>query len=647
MRNNPVLDKNLACIARYNPNLKYRILQIQYLKNDISFVQTVLHEPNLVYNGTHLHNNYGAQAEAKEIFERTENTEFSMHVVFGFGLGYLVQEFALKSKGVVFVYEPDIEILATTLEVADLSQELSNKNVFIFNDFDELKRCYLKNYIYNSTTTITYLPAYKQIFGKELNDFATQLNFVMGSVIIDINYTKSKLIPAVKSVCNNMDLLLKEPPLKTLENIYEGKTALIVGAGPSLDKNIEIIKKYRKKAIIFAVGQSAKTLMGNGIVPDFMGLVETGSQMSQIENLDTSDVDLILEPSTYNGLHMAKFKNKFSYPSKNSSPNLIWTSFVNEDPSKYVTSGTVSFMMMYSAMILGFKDLILVGQDLAFLDGRCYSKVSQHTGLVCEIDEKTGRAVVKIEDLQKLVDSLFSKDSFLSDESKIMAAKKRAESMNKNMCSVLGIKGNTLVSTLDYASFIHQFSAFAKDFKDKLNLYNTSLEGAKINGFEDIPLEEILKDKLDVERIDLKPECSYDVVTLLTNINSELVYLEQISSMLNSANTLIFNFDKEFNNRKNITDICMKYFKQLMLLYIDLTDTFISKSRIFAMLQKSNQLDLNYTMKVNKNNSTESINKVYSKLKNYMNSLQTNISEVKNILQKKVKTINEMLDTKS
>lgn len=65
------------------------------------------------------------------------------------------------------------------------------------------------------------------------------------------------------------------------------------------------------------------------------------------------------------------------------------------------------------------------------------------------------------------------------------------------------------------------------------------------------------------------------------------------------------------------------------------------------MLQKSNQLDLIYTMKVNKNNSHESISKVYSKLKNYMNSLQTNISEVKNILQKKVKIINEMLDTKS
>lgn len=84
-----------------------------------------------------------------------------------------------------------------------------------------------------------------------------------------------------------------------------------------------------------------------------------------------------------------------------------------------------------------------------------------------------------------------------------------------------------------------------------------------------------------------------------------------------------------------------------MLLYIDLTDTFLSKSRIFALLQKSNQLDLNYAMKVYKNNSPEAINKVYSKLKNYMNSLQTNIGEVKNILQKKVKTIDEMFNTKS
>lgn len=647
MKNNPILDKNLSFISKYNSKLTEKILKIDSLTKDISFVNTVLGEPNLLYNGEYLHNNYGAEAEAKEIFEKIKTTEFSMNVIYGFGLGYLFQEFAINSKGLVFVFEPDIEILATTLEVVDFSEELSKKNVFIFNDFDELKKCYLENFIFKSDTSINFLPSYKKIFEKDLLEFAQRLNLVMGSAIIDNNYIKNKLIPAVKSVCNNIDCLVKEPTLGVFKDIYKDKTALVISAGPSLDKNLETIKKYRDKVVIFSVGQALRTLLHNDITPDFVGLVETSSQMSQLENLDTSNINLILEPLTYNGLHKSKFKNIISYPSKTSIPNNIWTKIANIDNSKYISSGTVSYMMLYSAYLLGFKYLILVGQDLAFLDGKCYTKDTQHKGLTYEYDSKTGSAKVKVENVKEFSDSLIGKNVKIDENRKIEIAQRRIEAINKNLCNVQGIKGNQLLTTYDYASFISQFEDFAKEHKNDLNLFNTSLEGAKINGFKDVPLEEILQNKENLEKIDLKSNCDYDLQEIVSKIKIEINSLEKISKTLNTANSLIHNYDKEFNNRKIVNDTCIKNFKQLMMIYIDFTNTFSKTNDIFRMLQKPYQQELDYSLKINNQPTSASINKVYQNLKVYMTSLQKNINNVKEILETKVKNINEMSNPKS
>lgn len=622
-------------------------MSINSLTKDISFVNTVLGEPNLLYNGEYLHNNYGAESEAKEIFEKIKTTDFSMNVIYGFGLGYLIQEFAINAKGLVFVFEPDIEILATTLEVVDFSEELSKKNVFIFNDFDELKKCYLENFIFKSDTSITFLPSYKKIFEKDLIEFAQRLNLVMGSSIIDNNYIKNKLIPAVKSVCNNIDCLVKEPTLGVFKDIYKDKTALVISAGPSLDKNLETIKKYRDKVIIFSVGQALRTLLHDDITPDFVGLVETSSQMSQLENLDTSNINLILEPLTYNGLHQSKFKNIISYPSKVSTPNLIWTSIANIDASNYISSGTVSYMMLYSAYLLGFKDLILVGQDLAFLDGKCYTKDTQHKGLIYEYDSKTGSAKVKVENVKEFSDSLIGKNVKIDENRKIEIAQRRIEAINKNLCNVQGIKGNQLLTTYDYASFISQFEDFAKEHKNDLNLFNTSLEGAKINGFEDIPLEELLQNKENLEKIELNANFDYDLQEIVSKIKLEINSLEKISKTLNTANSLIHNYDKEFNNRKTVNDTCIKNFKQIMMIYIDLTNTFGKTNNIFRMLQKPYQQELDYSLKINNQPTSDSINQVYQNLKVYMTSTQKNINDVKEILEIKVKNINEMSNPKS
>lgn len=646
MNNNPILEANLACIAKYNPELKHKIMSINSLKNDISFVNTVLQEPNIIYNGVYIHNNYGAELEAKEIFKNSDNNALSMHIIYGMGLGYLFKEYVSNSKGQVIIYEPDIEILAAVFEVVDFSEELSKNNVFLFNNFDLMKKCYASKCKINSKTSIAFLPSYKSLFGKDLSQFVNKMNLIMGSVIINNNYIKQKMLPAVKMLCKNINLLAKETPLGEFRDIYKDQTALIVSAGPSLDRDIETIKKYRKNAIIFSVGQALRTLLKNDITPDFISMIETGNQMSQIDGLDVSDIDLILEPITCNDLHKTNFRNILLYPSHTSVPNLIWTELANIDASPYFSSGTVSYTLLYSAKILGFKNIILSGQDLAFIDGKCYTKEARNTGLKFEYDEETGKVNLSVDDFKTFANSFFDKNSKLTEEQKFNLAQKRLERIRNNIFFTKSIKGNMIPTTNDYASFILQFEDFAKN-NQNLNLYNTSLSGAKIEGFKDISIEEALNNRPYANYIELKSNFQTDINTVSTGINNEIITISEILKILNTANSLITNFDKEFHNRKNINETCIKYFKQLMAIYVDLAEIYCPKSKLFLYIHKPCSLELDAYLQDNKEASKEAIKIVFEYLKTYVEKTISNLKEIAEILKTKVIKINEVSDTKS
>lgn len=648
MNSNPTLDLNLEAIARYNPKLKEEILSINELKNSIELCTTSANEPNWMFNGTVLHNQINAELEAKEVFSRVKNDNLSVHVIYGFGLGYLPSIFAEKSKGTILIYEPNIEILAATLEIANVADILSKPNVFVYTDISKFLNKYSSILLTDSQTSVSYLQSYKVLYKNELNEFANLLNLRMGQMLIDNNYVKIRLVPAVKIVCQNLDKLVNEPVLMQFENIYKDKTALVVSAGPSLDKNIDVIKKYRNNAIIISVGQALRTLVNNGINPDFLAMIEQYNTSSQIEGIDLSDVDFIIEPFSNPVFHNWKVKNKISYPSYTSIANNIWTKIANIDSSNYVSSGTVSFTSLYSAKILGFKDIVLVGQDLAFCSGKCYSKDSKQNGLIYKQNPETGKVEVMAEDIKAYTNSLFSQvDDGRTYEQKEKTAKSRIDEINRTLYYVEGVNGLQVPTTAGYASFISQFENFAKEFGNEINLFNTSTEGALIKGFKNINLEDILREKHPVQRIDLKYTLKYDKVEIRNNINSEIKTIDNVIKMIENAGVFIEKYDKAYSNRKVLTEDCVKYFRQVLALYIEITETYCPISMIFMYLQKYLGMEVSTKLRKNKQIDSNAILEVYEALKNYFLTVQADLREVRKILSEKVEKYGEMLNTKS
>ena len=78
---------------------------------------------------------------------------------------------------------------------------------------------------------------------------------------------------------------------------------------------------------------------------------------------------------------------------------------------------------------------------------------------------------------------------------------KRLEMYKGKITTVRGIKGDMLPTEAVYATFIQSLVQFAQKYSD-IEFLNTSLRGAKIDGFRDVPLEDVLLNTQPIEKFD-------------------------------------------------------------------------------------------------------------------------------------------------
>ncbi|PJP92276.1 motility accessory factor, partial [Campylobacter jejuni subsp. jejuni] len=140
----------------------------------------------------------------------------------------------------------------------------------------------------------------------------------------------------------NIPSMLESIPFQRILSERKNKfeNAIVVSAGPSLAKQLPLLKAYQDKAVIFCADGALSMLEKEGIIPDY------------VTNLDFTD------------LAMKFFQNKENYQR------------FNLNDFGYIDTGThVSHFSYTLALALGFKNIIMIGQDLAFdEEGNSHSK---------------------------------------------------------------------------------------------------------------------------------------------------------------------------------------------------------------------------------------------------------------------------------
>ena len=558
---NKVLEENIDLIKKYDSNLANKILMFKEEKSNLEICKTQEGEYNLVYRGCCLHSQKGAIKEAKDIASKVDEEENSIRVIFGLGLGYVVEEISNKiKKSKIIVYEPALDIIHYVLSIAKIDS-LYKDNVFLCNDKETLAEYVLENTDNKSKMKLIYTKSYKEIFPNEFNEILQTIQTSQGQHSANVNTVIKKAPQALNNTYANLKKVLNLPYIMQYKDIYKGKTALIISAGPSLKDNIETIKNNKDKFVIFCVNVAMEYVINSGIEPDFIIDIEAAGADYQYKDIDISNSYLILEPFSHYLKYDIQAKKVITYISKNNFLN-GWLRSGLEIDDNLETMGTVSYTALDCAYIMGFDKIILIGQDLAYKDGQCYAKGSRYEDLECVFDEKQNKYVIQARDFEKYAQKLLGKTS----DAVFKYAKKYIANLNKNIYTIKSQNNTYLPTQAGYALFVEWFEKVAQRYKKEkpdIKLINSSTGGAQINGFENVCLIDAVKNSEKIEKYELS-NCTvkYRKEVILNKIKEHLEGLYAYDNYAKDVQKYCEKFLNELKTKKVITSNALKYMKK-------------------------------------------------------------------------------------
>ncbi|EEL0736690.1 motility associated factor glycosyltransferase family protein [Campylobacter coli] len=379
-----LLEKNIqALLSGVNEPLGNKLLN--FIQNKTCFRFNIDENLN-IYDKTHnvfMYENLEEEINFfyQSILEKTPRYPFVC--IYGIGNALLIKNLAKHYKH-LFVFESEIELFILALSTIDLSEELKVYKVVLFD-------CVAKDLeiqiamIFDQQSILEYLSLYEMFISSHyyLKYYEASILFVnelcikSASVAIR-NADITCFLPLLThgQFLQNIPSMLESIPFQRILSQRKNKfdNAIVVSAGPSLTKQLPLLKAYQDKAVIFCADGALSMLEKEGIVPDYVTNLDfTDLAMKFFQNKENLKQSIIaLECATHpNIVHSLKAENCMIVLRNKA----LYQRF-NLNDFGYIDTGThVSHFSYTLALALGFKNIIMIGQDLAFdKEGNSHSK---------------------------------------------------------------------------------------------------------------------------------------------------------------------------------------------------------------------------------------------------------------------------------
>lgn len=414
----------------------------------------------------YIHSKYNPLREAAAVIDKlieTEDINENTQLVFyGVGMGYHIEEFISRYPDVSYsIIEPSVEILSIYLDNKIIKKSL-NKNLLMFQCGNKVDDLYNKSVqLRDKNLIICDLPAYKQFMHDEylafLNDFRQIVKAQRSALHTNMAFKKRWIINSV----NNLKIVLQTPNILLEDHTFlKDKTAILVAAGPSLDLEIENLKKIKAEglAYIFSVGTAINTLIENNVYPDAICTYDPKEEnqlvFKKINEKGISSIPMIFGSSVgyevleqYQGtkIHMLTSQDTVAdYFLKAESGALFGT--VTDAPS-------IAIVTLELLEKLEFGLIVLVGQNLAFTEEKTYSSGIDY-----------------------------------------MTAEMQSQMLQGDGEFVESVDGQQIKTTESFSNMRHHMERIIEKFNTRV--INTTIGGAKIKGTQFQLFSEIISDEL-------------------------------------------------------------------------------------------------------------------------------------------------------
>ncbi|EDF4871978.1 TPA: motility associated factor glycosyltransferase family protein, partial [Campylobacter jejuni] len=327
----------------------------------------------------------------------TYNDKYLLYPVlyfYGFGNGILFKALLQnKNHQHIVVFEKDIEIIWIMFHILDFSSELQSARLMVlqtssldiefFSNFCSSKPFFQFSRIY----FLELMSHYYERFHEDILGLNKKLAENFKNSIISHGNDPLDALQGIEQFVYNLPQMITHPSYKELlskrKNISD--TAIIVSTGPSLTKQLPLLKKYASKATIFCADSSYPILAKHGIKPDYVCMLERDEIVAECFNNDFGefDKDILFIVKSVTHPHTIKYLQKNNRAFILVSTYASFIQYLKLDYFGYFNMGfSVAHMNFLLTIHLKYKNIILIGQDLAYAkDGQTHSQGFIHANL--------------------------------------------------------------------------------------------------------------------------------------------------------------------------------------------------------------------------------------------------------------------------
>ncbi|EAK6772496.1 DUF115 domain-containing protein, partial [Campylobacter jejuni] len=327
----------------------------------------------------------------------TYNDKYLLYPVlyfYGFGNGILFKALLQnKNHQHIVVFEKDIEIIWIMFHILDFSHELQSARLMIlqtssldiefFSNFCSSKPFFQFSRIY----FLELMSHYYERFHEDILGLNKKLAENFKNSIVSYGNDPLDALQGIEQFVYNLPQMITHPSYKELLSKRKGisDTAIIVSTGPSLTKQLPLLKKYASKATIFCADSSYPILAKHGIKPDYVCMLERDEIVAECFNNDFGefDKDIVFIVKSVTHPHTIKYLQKNNRAFILVSTYASFIQYLKLDYFGYFNMGfSVAHMNFLLTIHLKYKNIILIGQDLAYAkDGQTHSQGFIHANL--------------------------------------------------------------------------------------------------------------------------------------------------------------------------------------------------------------------------------------------------------------------------
>lgn len=353
---------------------------------------------------------------SEQVYQQQLSDQFwregCLHIVLGSDSGLLIKHLMKKCvpKHSYYLFIETEQLLDSVKKLCPIGQQWQqNIRLCHIDNWQQVaEQLAISQFIFHDAvighTAITINESSESGYRTAANSLNSQLDILVHRTKIELN-DNHMITSCLDNLAENNSAAIQ------LDGAFQQQSCIILGAGPSLESEIEWIKCQRKKLVIIAVSRLACRLIEEGLIPDIVIAIDymPVSFATSKEMLSFPDSVLFIHANHVNSQLLGQWYGqnlylgqRYPWQSPNCPDNI-------NDWGPNVANTTVVM-----ALRMGFKNILLSGIDLCFssesnrhIRSNAYqqaqnpvaasgSSVETYSGIAAQTDDQMELAAIKL-----------------------------------------------------------------------------------------------------------------------------------------------------------------------------------------------------------------------------------------------------------